>query len=130
MAMAGNASIQSATTTVRRLALDTLPRSRFVRHVGREGLVALLMGAVCGVVAAGAAFLVPPRDPVIGIALGLAMALGMSAASLFGAAMPLTLELAGVDPAVASGPLVTTINDALVLAIYFSVAAGVLLAFG
>jgi magnesium transporter len=129
MAMAGNASIQSSTTTVRRLALDTLPRSRFVRHVGREVLVAFLMGFICGAVAVAGALVFPPQDPVLGLALGLAMALGMSAASLFGAAMPLTLDLAGIDPAVASGPLVTTINDALVLAIYFSVATGVLFAF-
>ena len=46
MAMAGNTSLQSATTTVRRLAVDSLPRSRFVRHIRREITVALLMGLV------------------------------------------------------------------------------------
>jgi len=129
MAMAGNTSLQSATTTVRRLALDTLPRSRFIGHIFREFAVALLMGVVCGGLAAALAVLIR-HEPVIGLGLGLAMAIGMSAASLFGAAMPLALDLAGVDPAVASGPLVSTINDSLALAVYFSVATGVLLVFG
>jgi magnesium transporter len=126
MAMAGNTSLQSATTTVRRLALDTLPRARFVRHIIREISVALFMGIVCGCVASILAF-VFRHNPFIGLALGIAMAIGMSAASLLGAAMPLVLDIFGIDPAVASGPLVSTINDSLALAVYFSVATGILI---
>jgi magnesium transporter len=129
MAMAGNTSLQSSTTTVRRLALDTLPRSRFLRHIAREILVALLMGIVCGALASALA-LVFHRDPLIGLALGPAMAIGMSAASLLGAAMPMVLDVAGVDPAIASGPLVSTINDSLALAVYFSVATGMMVWIG
>ena len=129
MAMAGNTSLQSSTTTVRRLALDTLPRSRFLSHIVREISVALMMGIVCGTLASALALLFH-NDPLIGVALGVAMAIGMSAASLFGTAMPLVLDLAGVDPAVASGPLVSTINDSLALVIYFSVATGLLLWMG
>ncbi len=129
MAMAGNTSLQSATTTVRRLALDTLPRSRFARHVVREISVALLMGLVCGSVAALLAMIFR-HDPLIGLGLGAAMAIGMSAASLLGAAMPLVLDLGGIDPAVASGPLVSTINDSLALAVYFSVATAILVLLG
>ena len=126
MAMAGNTSLQSSTTTVRRLALDTLPRSRFPRHILREIAVALLMGIVCGAVASLLAVLLH-HNPLIGIALGPAMAIGMSAASLLGTAMPMLLDIVGVDPAVASGPLVSTINDSLALAVYFSVATAMLL---
>lgn len=129
MAMAGNTSLQSSTTTVRRLALDTLPRSRFLRHIAREILVALLMGIVCGALASALA-LVFHRDPLIGLALGPAMAIGMSAASLLGATMPIALDIAGVDPAVASGPLVSTINDSLALAVYFSIATAMMLVIG
>ena len=126
MAMAGNTSLQSSTTTVRRLALDTLPRSRFPRHILREIVVALLMGIVCGSAASGLALLFH-HNPLIGIALGPAMAIGMSAASLLGTAMPMVLDIVGIDPAVASGPLVSTINDSLALAVYFSVATAMLL---
>jgi magnesium transporter len=129
MAMAGNTSLQSATTTVRRLALETLPRTRFLFHVGREVAVAWIMGLICGTVAAVLAVAVG-NDPVIGLALGVAMAVGMSAASLLGAAMPLALDVAGVDPAVSSGPLVSTINDSLALALYFAVATGILFLLG
>ncbi len=125
MAMAGNTSLQSSTTTVRRLALDTLPRGRFLRHIAREISVALLMGVICGLVAAMLA-VVFGNDPIIGLALGSAMAMGMSAASMLGAAMPLGLDMMGIDPAVSSGPLVSTINDSLALALYFSVATGIL----
>ena len=125
MAMAGNTSLQSSTTTVRRLALDTLPRARFIRHVGREMTVALLMGAICGSAAGGLALLTG-HNPLIGLALGLAMAVGMSAASVLGSAMPIVLDLLNVDPAIASGPLVSTINDSLALAVYFSVATAIL----
>jgi len=126
MAMAGNTSLQSSTTTVRRLALDTLPRSRFLRHILREVAVALLMGIICGAAASALAVLLH-HNPLIGVALGPAMAIGMAAASLLGAAMPIVLDMAGVDPAVASGPLVSTINDSLALAIYFSAATALLL---
>ena len=129
MAMAGNTSLQSSTTTVRRLALDTLPRARFLSHILREISVALLMGIVCGAVASALALLFH-NNPLIGFALGPAMAIGMSAASLLGTAMPLVLDLVNVDPAVASGPLVSTINDSLALAVYFSVATGLLLWIG
>ena len=129
MAMAGNTSLQSSTTTVRRLALDNLPRGRFVRHVAREISVALLMGVICGLVAASLAIAFG-NDPIIGLALGSAMAMGMSAASLLGAAMPLALDLVGIDPAVSSGPLVSTINDSLALALYFAVATGILFVSG
>jgi magnesium transporter len=129
MAMAGNTSLQSSTTTVRRLALDTLPRSRYLRHIVRELLVALVMGIVCGALASALAVLLH-HNPLIGLALGPAMAIGMSAASLLGAAMPMVLDIAGVDPAVASGPLVSTINDSLALTVYFSVATGMMVWIG
>ncbi len=129
MAMAGNTSLQSSTTTVRRLALDTLPRNRFLRHVARELMVALLMGVVCGAMAGGLA-LVFGRNPLIGLALGLAMAVGMSAASFLGASMPLILDLVKIDPAVASGPLVSTVNDSLALTVYFTVATTILMWMG
>jgi len=54
----------------------------------------------------------------------------MSAASLLGAAMPIVLDLLGIDPAVASGPLVSTVNDSLALTVYFTTATAILLLVG
>jgi len=129
LAMGGNTSLQSSTTTVRQLALDNLPKGRYLIHVLREVAVALVMGVACGVVESAVAFLFH-GNPLIGFAVGAAMALGMSAASLLGASMPLILDLLGVDPAVASGPLVSTVNDSLGLTIYFTIATLVMVAFG
>jgi magnesium transporter len=84
---------------------------------------------VCGCLASLMA-LAFGHNPAIGLALGLAMAMGMSAASLLGSAMPIVLDLMGIDPAVASGPLVSTVNDSLALSVYFLVATGVLIFFG
>lgn len=126
MAMSGNTSLQSSTTTVRRLALDTLPKNRFIRHVSREMSVALMMGVICGFLAGILAILFG-HDPIIGLALGIAMSMGMSTASLLGASMPIILDLFGIDPAVASGPVVSTINDSLALTVYFIVATITLL---
>jgi len=95
----------------------------------RELAVALLTGVVCGAAASGLAPLFH-HDPVMGLALAPAMALGMAVASFLGAAMPLVLELVGVDPAIASGPLVSTINDSLALTIYFVVATVALMVLG
>ena len=129
MAMGGNTSLQSSTTTVRRLALDTLSKSRYLTHVLREVTVALLMGIACGAVESVVALLLH-GNPLVGLAVGSAMAVGMSAASLLGGSMPLILDLIGVDPAVASGPLVSTINDSLGLTIYFTISTALLIALG
>ncbi len=129
MAMGGNTSLQSSTTTVRRLALDTLSKSRYLTHVLREVAVALIMGIVCGAVESAVAFILH-GNPLVGLAVGSAMAVGMSAASLLGGSMPLILDLLGVDPAIASGPLVSTINDSLGLTIYFTISTALLIALG
>ncbi len=129
LAMGGNASLQSSTTTVRRLALDRLPRVRYLRHMLREVLVAFAMGLSCGAVESVIA-LALGYDPLVGLAVGLAMTVGMSAASLLGAAMPLLLTVARIDPAVASGPLVSTINDSLGLAVYFTISTLVMTQLG
>ena len=129
MAMGGNTSLQSSTTTVRQLALDNLPKGHYPIHVIREVGVALIMGIACGIVESAVALLFH-GNPLIGVAVGASMALGMSAASLLGAAMPLILDLLAVDPAVASGPLVSTINDSLGLAIYFTLSTLIMLLLG
>lgn len=87
------------------------------------------MGVGFGAAASGLAILLH-RNLLIGFALGPASAIGMSATSLLGTVMPMVLDIAGVDPAVASGPLVSTINDTLALAVDFSVATAMLLFLG
>ena len=54
------------------------------------------------------------------------MTAAITLSALLGAVVPLVFRALGIDPAVSSGPLITTLNDILSLAIYFAIAAAVL----
>ena len=59
--------------------------------------------------------------------VGLAMCLAMTISGLTGAAIPIGLNRLGIDPAVASGPLITTINDLVAVISYYGLAWALLL---
>jgi magnesium transporter len=108
--MGGNAGTQSMTVAVRALATRNLGRSNVRRIVAREVLVGLINGLafalVMGVVAV-VWFGLPSLGPVIGLALVVTLA----SAAFGGIVIPVMLDRFGIDPAVASGPFVTTITD-------------------
>ena len=131
LGMAGNVGTQSLAVTVRALGggevEGALAQTLFVL---REGRVALLCGAVLGVlsvVMVGGfllAFGAYAWGFVLCVALcvGVAMCFAMSVSGLTGAAIPMLLYRLGVDPAVASGPLITTINDLVAIVTYYGLA--------
>lgn len=121
MGMGGNTGIQASTVTVRSLATGQLQASGMLQTILRELRVALLMGVVLGVVVfvVGQAW---TGAMIVGICVGTAMLSAVVFSALLGAVVPLAFRAVGVDPAVASGPLITTLNDTLSLVIYFSVA--------
>lgn len=108
--MGGNAGTQTMTVAVRALATRELGRGNAGRVLRRELMVGALNGfgfaLILGVVAAIAFNL-----PDLGIVIGLAMVTVLICAALGGILIPLVLERLGVDPAVSSGPFVTTITD-------------------
>ncbi|KAA2238161.1 magnesium transporter [Salinarimonas soli] len=108
--MGGNAGTQSMTVAVRALATRNLGRGNVRRIVGREILVGLINGVafalVMGVVAV-VWFGLPSLGPVIGLAL----IVTLTSAAFGGIVIPVLLDRFEVDPAVASGPFVTTITD-------------------
>ena len=63
---------------------------------------------------------------IVGVCVGMAMLSAVVLSTVMGVLIPLSFKAVGVDPAVASGPLITTLNDSVSLFIYFSV-AGLLL---
>jgi magnesium transporter len=108
--MGGNAGTQSMTVAVRALATREIDRANAMRVVRRELIVGVLNGlAFAAIMAAVAVAWYGPAQ--IGIVIGLAIVVTLAAAALGGVLIPLALERAGVDPAVASGPLVTTVTD-------------------
>jgi magnesium transporter len=127
-AMGGNAAVQSAAIAVQGLGSGELWLSDAFRRLGKEMLVALLNGFVvaallCGTVAALGMGNVASLVGTLGLTV-LAVSL---VATTNGALIPFVLTWAGVDPASAMGPFVTTLNDILGLAIYFLIATGVYL---
>jgi magnesium transporter len=125
-ATGGNVGIQSSSLVVQTLAsksvFDDTPWQRFVKGV----MIALVNGVVLG----GFVFLVVKFvygfDAIFGLTIGLAMFCVVLLASFMGTVTPLALNKFGINPAIASGPFITTANDLLGLAVYFGVAMALL----
>jgi magnesium transporter len=80
-----------------------------------------MLGLASGLVAGALAY-VWQLDPWLGLHIGVSITLALTLAAGLRSAVPLALGRFGVDPTIASGPLITTINDALGLAIYLGLA--------
>lgn len=127
MAMGGNTSIQATAIAVREIAIGRLGTS----HIGKTIWKQILIGAMMGVVAAivvwlGAygvlnIFIKPTDVDIVNLswAIAVAMFIGMVFASVFGSLVPVLLDKLNIDPAIASGPFVTTSNDLSASLIYF-----------
>lgn len=117
----GNAGAQTVMTVIRSLSLGEVGVSHAWRVVLREATTGMLVGIMVGVVAFGQALLW--RAP---LALALTVAVTMFAICVWsttvGSLIPIAAERVGVDPAVLSAPLITTLVDATGLIIYFTIA--------
>lgn len=124
IASGGNAGSQSATLMVRALATGEIGISDWGRVLGRDLVVAIMLGismagaiAVIGVLRGG---------PEIALVIALSMVLIVIVGSLIGMLLPFILSRFNMDPATASTPLVTSIADATGVLIYFSIARAIL----
>lgn len=108
--MGGNAGTQALAVTVRRLALGLIPRDVLVRVVGKEVLVGVANGLSIGVVVGMVASLLG-EGIMLGVVVFLAMTGNLLVAGFAGAFIPVVLERAGIDPAIASSIFVTTFTD-------------------
>jgi magnesium transporter len=106
----GNAATQTMTVAVRALATRELGSNNAFRVVMREGLVGLVNGIAFAVIT-GIAAVAWFRIPALGVVIGLAMLCNLVAGALGGILIPMVLERARADPAVASGTFVTTVTD-------------------
>ena len=92
----------------------------------REARVGLLLGIGFAVTLGGYALLRWMDQPLLGAAIAAAITATVVAAAALGTMVPLTLHRLGVDPAVATGPFVTTGIDLLAILIYFSTCIAIL----
>ncbi len=117
----GNAGTQTLAVTVRALATNQLTRSNSWRAVGREIRVALLNGvSVALVIGVGVSLVF--HNPALGAVIAAAMMTNIVIAGLAGVLVPLTLERAGADPAVASSVFVTMTTDSMGFLVFLGLA--------
>lgn len=126
--MAGNVGTQSLAVTIRVLADKNLPAGQRRHLVGKEMEVGFGNGLLLGLLAfvfIGLYLCVLKHTPVtnaflISGCVGLALVLSMVISSLVGTLIPMFFQALHVDPAVASGPLITTVNDLVAVVTYYS----------
>src|SRR5690554_2134629 len=118
-AMGGNVGVQSSAIVVQSIANGTSQFSSILSRVKREALLGLLNGLICGTFIFGITWLL--QDIRLGISVSIALFIVIFFAAIFGTLIPLILHKYKVDPAVATGPFITTLNDVVGLFIYFGV---------
>jgi magnesium transporter len=122
--MGGNAGTQTLAVAVRALATNQLTESNTIRAFARELKIALANGLSLGVlIGAGVALIF--GNPLLGAVIATAMVINNLAAGLGGILVPVTLDRAGVDPAVSSAVFVTTITDVTGFFSFLGLAAAV-----
>lgn len=119
--MADNTGTQALAVVVRWLALGEFGWREAVQLVRREAGVGIIIGVVNGVMISIVAA-VWQRDLALGLVVGFSLGFTLFFVTLAGATIPLLLNRLKVDPAIASGPFITTINDLVGLTIYFTMA--------
>ena len=120
-AMAGNVGVQSSAIIVQGLANSTISGSIFKRLL-KEISLSLLNGAIlASILFVGSHFLLGV-DPKIGMIVTISLISVIIIASLIGTFIPLMLNKFDIDPALATGPFITTSNDICGILIYFSIA--------
>jgi magnesium transporter len=108
--MGGNAGTQTLTVVVRGLALGVVTEANARRVLSKELMVGALNGLLWALVVAAVA-LWWYGNPVIGLLIAAAMAINLAFAALSGVAIPILVRKIGVDPALASGVILTTVTD-------------------
>lgn len=107
--------------SVRGLATGVLDMKNIWRNVVKEFMTGLYIGITCMVLIA-ILILVFYQKMILGIVVGISLLITLSVSAVIGLIFPLILDKLNFDPAVASGPFITTINDIIGLMIYFSIA--------
>ena len=119
---AGNAGTQSLAVAVRRLAISDDSDKNFKKLIIGEVLTGLVTGFVTGITL----FIIVgiwKHNFILGFVIGTAMMAAITVATLAGSLIPMVMEKLGFDPAVASGPFITTLSDLTSVLIYFNIAS-------
>ncbi len=122
LGMGGNIGTQCSTIIVRGLATGRIEIRELWRVIFREVRIAMILGLIYGTLLGLGGLVLLQISPSVALLIGLSLLASMIIAALFGSALPMLLSRMGVDPAVATGPLITTSVDVMAIAIFFQLA--------
>jgi magnesium transporter len=120
-AMAGNVGVQSSAIIVQALANDGL-RGSYWNRLLKEVLQSLLNGFVLAALLMSAGMFFLGFEVKVGVTVAISLISVIIIASIIGTFVPIFLDKRGIDPALATGPFITTSNDILGILIYFTIA--------
>lgn len=126
--MTGNTGTQSLAIIIRGLSDDPIEKGRLLKLIGRDFIVGLLLGGICGVIVSLIAY-IWQGSLLLSFVVGASLLLTLILGTLAGTIIPIILHKFKIDPAIASGPLITTINDIFSLFVYFGLATFFLIHF-
>tara|TARA_B100000427_G_scaffold52161_1_gene40035 strand:- start:1052 stop:2416 length:1365 start_codon:yes stop_codon:yes gene_type:complete len=127
MGMGGNIGTQSSTIIVRGLATGRVSIENSMRILFKEIRVGLMLGILYGLLLGVFAILkFLDVSPMLGVVVGVSICISMIIAATIGSLVPLILNRFEIDPAIATGPFVTTSIDILGVACYFLIAISLL----
>ena len=126
--MGGNVGTQSSTIIVRGLATGRVSFENSIGILLKEMRVGLILGILYGMLLGFfAIFQFIDTSPMLGVVVGLSICVSMILAATIGSLVPLILNRFEIDPAIATGPFVTTAIDIIGVAFYFLIARSLLL---
>ena len=119
--MSGNSGTQSLAVSVRNISTGEIDEQSKFRVALREAGSGMLSGSVCAIIL----FLISVvvfKQPFLALIVAASLTIAMTVGTLVGSMIPLLMNKINIDPAVASGPFITTINDIVSMLIYFGLA--------
>ena len=134
LGMAGNVGTQSLAVTIRMLSNETMTGRDKLRLIAKEARIGFLNGAVLGLLSfllVGLYLISQGETAILAFSVsfctGASLLIAMLLSGLSGAAVPILLQKMKVDPAVASGPFITTLNDLVAVVTYYGLVLWLLL---
>ncbi len=119
LSLSGNVAIQSAVVFVREISYGKI--DRLFKAVMHEILMGIIIGLISGVLLAGIAMIMH-KSAILGVIVGISIAITQTVAAMLGLLIPWIFKALGKDPAMGSGPMVTTLMDIVVVSVYLSIA--------
>ena len=124
--MGGNAGTQTLTVTVRQMALGEISYQDAKKIIYKEVVISLVNGFLFAVVIGIIAFLWF-NLPLLGVVIAISMIVNLFSAGFFGAVIPIILQKRGIDPAIGSTVILTTVTDVVGFFSFLGLATVILL---